>query len=143
LREVGTEFATHETARGTASMWVLSPSVYVTSVDGHMEESHAELFARFGHDRIEGSPGKLHVFHDWIDMTGYDSRCRQRLTAWSVARLGAYAEVHLAVRSRIVAMGVQVANIALRGLLRAHGDRSTLEAELRRVLRREAPHLVR
>jgi hypothetical protein len=142
FRELGTDFQTCETVRGAASMWVLSPSVYVTVVTGHMEDVHADLFERFGAERIAAAPGKLFVFHDWLEMTGYESRCRQRLTAWSAARLRAYAEVHLAVRSKIVAMGVQVANIPLRGLIRAHRDRASLEGELRGVLRMQAPQLL-
>ncbi|HVU02131.1 MAG TPA: hypothetical protein VHE30_10275 [Polyangiaceae bacterium] len=138
FRERGTDFEEHRTKRGTARMWTLSPAVYVTQVEGHMDESHAALFERYGAAKIADSPGGLCVFHDWIEMTGYDSPCRKRMTEWSVARLGAYREVHIAVRSKLVAMGIQVANIALRGLMRAHRDRVGLEVELRRVIRNES-----
>ncbi len=37
--------------------------------------------------------------------------------------------------SEIVAMGVQVANLALGGLITVHPDRMGVEVELRRVLR--------
>ena len=135
LEELGTDVQEYATSRGVARFWTLAPNVYVTSVSGHMEEAHAEAFERYGAERLRQSPGKLCVFHDWIGMTGYDSVCRQRMTAWSVPRLSHYAEVHLAVRSKIVAMGVQVANIALRGIMRAHQDRLPLEVELKRVMR--------
>jgi hypothetical protein len=124
-------------------MWTLAPTVYVTQVEGHMDESHAALFESYGAARIAGSSKPLCVFHDWLEMTGYDSLCRKRMTEWSVARLSSYGEVHIAVRSKLVAMGIQVANIALRGLMRAYGDRVALEVELRRVLRTERRETLR
>jgi hypothetical protein len=135
FEERGTERQEHRTARGTTRVWVLAPTVYVTVASGHMQEEHAEFLEAYGAERIRRSPGKLHVFHDWLEMTGYDSRCRQRLTSWSVARRDAYQEVHLALRSKLVAMGVQVANLALGGLMRVHTSRIGLEVELGRLLR--------
>jgi hypothetical protein len=135
LEEQGTDLREARTDRGSARLWVLAPTVYVTSVTGHMEDVHADLFESYGLERIRKAPGKLVVFHDWFDMTGYESRCRTRLTSWSVKRIEHYEEVHLGVRSKLVAMGVQVANIALRGLITAHSDRAKLEVELRRALR--------
>lgn len=130
------------TARGTARLWAISPTVYVTSVSGHLEEAHADLFEAYGAERIRQAEGRsLFVFHDWLEMTGYESECRKRLTSWSVARRKSYAEVHLATKSKLVVMGVGVANIALGGLIRTHPTRDLLERELGRVVERarEAP----
>lgn len=135
FEEHGSEVREARTARGCVRVWVIVPTVYVTSTSGHMEEAHADLLERYGLERIRAAPGKITVFHDWLDMTGYESRCRQRLTSWSMARLHHYEEVHLGVRSKIVAMGVQVANLALGGLISAHSNRAKLEVQLERVLR--------
>jgi hypothetical protein len=135
FEEIGTDYREARTERGVARVWVLTPSVYVTETSGHMEEPHADLFERYGSERIARASGKLTVFHDWIDMKSYESICRIRLTRWSLARLDSYAEVHLGVASKLVAMGVQVANLALGGLLTAHSQRARIEYELRRVLR--------
>lgn len=137
FRQQGEDFQEHASTRGTTRMWTLAPTVYVTQVEGHMDLSHAEFFERYGAARIAASPRPLCVFHDWLEMTGYDAPCRKRMTEWSVARLSSYREVHIGVRSKLVAMGIQVANIALRGLMHAHGNRAALEVELRRVLRTE------
>ncbi|HEY6878635.1 MAG TPA: hypothetical protein VI299_11485 [Polyangiales bacterium] len=135
LQEQGRDFREVLTERGCARLWVLAPDVYVTFATGYMEEPHAVLFESFGADRIKkASGGKLTVFHDWLDMTGYDSRCRARLTSWSIANLDHYDAAHFGVRSKIVAMGVQVANMALRGFICAHTSRPKLEAELRRAM---------
>ena len=52
-----------------------------------------------------------------------------------LANLAAYDEVHIALRSKIVAMGMQVANIRLGGKIHVHLLRARLEADLKRVLR--------
>jgi hypothetical protein len=133
-RAHGTDFAECNTEAGTIRVWVLAKNVYVTQGEGHMKDGHCEFLESYGEKRIRLAGGKLFVFHDWIELTGYDSKTRVRLTMWSASRRHHYEEVHLAVRSRIVAMGVQVANIALGGFMRAHSGTASLEVELARVL---------
>jgi hypothetical protein len=135
LRELGTDFAECSTASGALRGWVLAPNVFVTQGEGHMTDEHRLFIEAYGEERIRRYSGKLYVFHDWRELTGYDSMTRVRLTAWSVAHRHAYQEVHLAVRSRIIAMGVQVANVALGGVMRAHSGIVTLEVELARAIR--------
>ena len=134
-RDEGTDFAEHATASGAIRVWTLARNVYATQGEGHMQDDHCAFLEKHGEERIRRAGGKLYVFHDWMQMTGYDSKTRIRLTTWSAAHRAAYQEVHLAVRSRIVAMGVQVANIALGGFMRAHTGVASLEVELARVLR--------
>lgn len=134
LEELAVDRDEVATPTGTARLWALSPTVYVSSVTGHMVHAHADLFERFAEQRLLRARGKLNVFHDWMGMTGYESRCRQRLTSWSLAHLDDFDEVHLAQRSKLVAMGVQVANIVLKGKIRTHSSLARLESELRRVL---------
>lgn len=122
------------TKTGVARVWALSDTIYVSCITGYVADEHAEFFARFGDDRLRRTHGKLSLFHNWMGMTGYDSRCRQRMTKWSLDRLARFDEVHIAQRSRLVAMGIQVANIALGGKIRMHGSVGLLEVELRRVL---------
>ncbi|MBM4362560.1 MAG: hypothetical protein FJ104_07755 [Deltaproteobacteria bacterium] len=133
--EFALDLREHRNPRGTARLWTLTPTLYVTHVTGAMDGTHADLFERYGQERIDGATGPLVVFHDWLDMTGYTSECRTRLTRWSLARRNVYADVHLAVRSKLVAMGVEVANLALGGLIRTHGSRASLEAALALALR--------
>ena len=135
LRELGTDFAECTTPRGALRAWVLAPNVFVTQGEGHMTDEHCKFIEAYGEERIRRYSGKLFVFHDWRELTGYDSMTRVRLTAWSVAHRQSYQEVHLAVRSRIIAMGVQVANVAVGGIMRAHSGVATLEVELARALR--------
>lgn len=135
MEERGAERRLAQTPRGSLLAYTLTPTIYVTIVSGHMEKEHADALLAFSEARVSGRRGqKLRVFHDWVEMTGYESHCRQRLTTWAVANLDAFDEMHLAQRSKIVAMGVQVANIALGGLIRTHTDRAAVEIALRRAV---------
>ncbi len=137
LEERGHGARSVTTPRGEVRAYALTPRVYVTVATGHLEAPGAQLIVDYGNDRIRAATGKLYVFHDWLDMTGYESSCRQQLTAWTAETRGSLAELHIAFRSKLVAMGVQVANLALGGLIRMHEDRSSLERELRRAVRIE------
>jgi hypothetical protein len=132
---MGTHFAERSTASGALRAWVLAPNVFASQGQGHMTDDHCAFIEDYAEARIRDYSGKLYVFHDWMDLTGYDTKTRIRLTAWSVAHRHAYEEVHLAVRSRIIAMGVQVANVALGGFMRSYTGIAALEVELARVLR--------
>lgn len=135
-REQGTDFAEQVTSSGVVRAWVLTRNVYVTQAAGHMDDDHCAFLETFGEGQIRRAGGSKHyIFHDWMELTGYESRTRLRLTTWSAARRHTFEEVHLAIKSRIVAMGVQVANIALGGFMRAHTGVSSLEVELARVMR--------
>lgn len=129
VREVSTD-------RGRARLWSIDANIYVTEVSGHMTPDHARLFIQYADMKIAQSPSGWSVFHDWLDMTGYDSICRKELTSWSVSHLDAYTDVHVALRSKLVGMGVQVANIALRGIMHVHHSRASLEAALGRAIGR-------
>jgi hypothetical protein len=135
LRERGTLFAERATPSGTLRAWALAPNVFATQGQGHMTNEHCAFIEDYGEARIREHEGKFYVFHEWTELTGYDTKTRLRLTAWAVAHRHAYEEVHIAARSRIIAMGVQVANIALGGFMRAHTGVAALEVELARVLR--------
>ena len=61
-----------------------------------MTDDHCAFLELYGDERIRRHSGKLYVFHDWMELTGYDSKTRLRLTAWSVAhrRTGGAGRTH-------------------------------------------------
>jgi hypothetical protein len=59
------------------------------------------------------------VYADWQGMTGYESEARIELTAWMKSVRPHMRSFSVLVRSRVVAMGVSVANLALGGGLRS------------------------
>jgi len=85
LRERGTLFAERSTDSGKLRAWVLAPNVFATQGEGHMTDEHSAFIEDYAAARMRQYDGKLYVFHDWMDLTGYDTKTRLRLTAWSVA----------------------------------------------------------
>jgi hypothetical protein len=85
--------------------------------------------------------GRSIVFADWWDMTGYDSTARVELTAWMAKMRPRMSAFHVLVRSRLVAMGVSVANLALGGWIRSYSLRppflGAMQAEVTRMKREQ------
>ena len=67
-------------------------------------------------------------------MTGYESQCRIDLTNW-VLRHRAQSRLYIGMKSKLVAMGVSVANLALGNRIESYSKEAELEAALNRVLR--------
>jgi hypothetical protein len=80
--------------------------------------------------------GRVTLFDDLDGLTGYDPGVRAGLTEWVNQNKGAVTAVHILVRSRVVAMGVGVANMVLRGVISAHSDRAVFDRELEAAVRR-------
>lgn len=126
-------------AAGTVEVWAISAHIYVTRCAGNMSDPHADLLIDYAQEMKRRAHGHgLIVFHDWLRMTGYAPGCRARLTTWSVANLSCYASVHMALQSKIVAMGVSVANLALGGIITTHSDLESLDAKLAEVIGRKS-----
>jgi hypothetical protein len=129
-----------EQSTGSVEVWALSSHIYVTRCVGNMGDPHADLTIEYAEEMKRRAHGHgLIVFHDWLRMTGYAPGCRKRLTAWSLANLSCYASVHMALESKIVAMGVSVANLALGGIITTHSDLASLEAKFNAVFTRNPP----
>ncbi len=67
------------------------------------------------------------TFHDLAEMTNYDADARVALTRWTLARRSRPAALHFLVRSKIVSLGLEIANAALGGWLTSHRDRPSFD----------------
>jgi hypothetical protein len=114
------------TARGTLTIWPAPPSVLRTTFDGVMDTELMDALLSIG-EAILREHGGLHVFHDWSGMTGYDSQSRIAITNWGLARLKQMRSVHVLHGSKLVAMGVAVANVALGGIVKVHQNRASFD----------------
>lgn len=112
---------------GSLAAWEVVPQIFVSRVTGHMQLGHAEAWLRIG-NRILASGRPVAGFHDWFGMTSYDSATRAMLTDWSLANLASFHCVHIAIDSKLVRMGVTVANLALGGIMATHADSASLAA---------------
>ncbi len=123
--------------RGSLEIFLPPKDLCVTVARGHL----SLLMARRWIEVIDPHFRKSTVFrtfHDWQELTSYDSAARRALTTWLLANAKSVASADFLVSSKLVAMGVSAANVltTLAGLpFVAHTDRPVFEAELRRARR--------
>lgn len=121
--------------RGVITVRYPAPHVELIRCEGHARAEHIdEVLA--SRDRIVEKLGKIAIFDDLEDMRGYDSDVRSKLTAWSRAHRPDIVAFHILLRSKIVAMGVSLANRAIGGSIVTHTRRAEFEEALAREVRR-------
>lgn len=123
-----------KTLKGTFTVWTLAPTIYVTRCSGHLEDAHVDLLISYSLPLVKAAPFPIDVFHEWTEMTGYDPSCRRRITTWALENKEHFGRVHVSVQSKLVRMGVQVANLVL-GNIVAYDTRPALQVALRGALR--------
>lgn len=106
--------------RGKMTVVGLTPTVAHIVVEGILDQALADEIINEA-ARVS-SQGAGVVLHDWSNLENYTSTARERLTDWTLEHRRSLAAVHILVRSSIVAMGVNVANLALGGFLKAGTD---------------------
>lgn len=74
-----------------------------------------------------------HVFLSAERLDGYDSGVRIGMTELILRHRRRIASVGVLVKSKLVAMGVSVANLALGGFIKSYNSRSSYEAAIRVV----------
>jgi len=87
-------------------------------------------------DRLIAQGVRPVIFNDWWELTGYDSDARLKLTDWIFWVRGKIVGSHVLVRSKIVSMGVSIANLALGGMLTVYTDRQEFTLAYHRALRK-------
>src|SRR5262245_35831438 len=95
---------------GVIWVWRLSDHVYVSEVRGHLDESMARLIRSYAEPLYAN--GTVWGFHNWLDMTSYDATSRVELTNWVLSHLE-QSHLHIGMTSKLVKLGVGVANLAL------------------------------
>ncbi len=115
--------------RGTLEITTVRPGVVLQRFRGHALGPMASVIGE-RLDRELSRAQQIIVFDDWEEATGYESEVRIRLTAWTRERLDRIPETHVLVRSKLLAMGIAVANVAVSGKLRAYTSRAAFEAAL-------------
>ena len=108
------------------------PGVVTTRMTGHARAEHVEPIKRAVNQEIAAGR-RPHVFHDWSDMTGYDSEARVAMADWYAKVRDHVASVNVLAKNRLVAMGVQVVALAVRADIHIFGDRAAFDAACRRA----------
>ena len=90
-----------------------APGVVHFVASGRLTVELAQHLTDFSDGR---GAARLSSFLDWWAVESYASKARYALTRWSVANRQAFACAHVLTRSRLVRMGVSVANISVSGI---------------------------
>lgn len=115
-----------------AQLWRPAPRLLITRVKGHATlECLRHYTARA---EREMSLGRLTVFHEWADLTGYDPAVRDELKRWGKLHNGDFERVVYLVRSKVIAMLISVAALTLGRELHATTDEVAFLADLFRTL---------
>jgi hypothetical protein len=96
---------------------------------GHLEDTLTNAMLAEG-ERLSAA-GQAIAFHDWSGLRTYSSEARRINTEWIRAHRHNFTLVSILVSSSIVAMGVNVANLALGGFIRATTDADDFAKALR------------
>ncbi len=119
----------YSSAKGESLLTSPKPDMVVLKITGHLDKN----MGRRALDLVEKAAASHRVFYlfcDWAEMNGYDSEIRNMYTQW-IASNRSRLKVHILVGSKIVSMGVSVANLALGGSLVGYTNRTAFEAALR------------
>lgn len=113
-------------------MWVPNPVLLVIALHGHGEGSFAAPVVRALEALAPTEP--LHIFADCEALGNYDSQLRTELTARLLPLRERVATLSILVKSRFVAMGVTVMNLALGGIVHSATEREGFVAALDQCL---------
>lgn len=113
----------------TVQLWRPTRGVFASRIRGVMKPD-AELALEMMMRRVAAEDQRFVAFHDWEKMTDYDTESRVRLTRAVLDIRKSVEAAHLLVSSRIVALGVQAANLVVK-ILTVHTTRGTFDTALR------------
>jgi hypothetical protein len=107
------------TGKGTLALrWNESGALHI-ALNGHGDRRLAPVVLRRKNAIV--ACDKIRLFYDFSLMPTYDSEMRTEWTSWLVHHRARVQEIHIVARSKLVAMGVSVANLALGGMIKSYG----------------------
>ena len=125
--------------RGSYEIYFPAPNISVARARGHLSLALAQLAPEAF--EAHGPQSELIAsFNDWEAMTTYDSEARRLLTIWTLSNARKLRSVEFLVNSRVVAMGIAAANLAMKAIrlpLVSYTKRSEFESSLAQALERK------
>jgi len=115
--------------RGSLEITAPHPGVLLVRFDGHARAPVADAII-VALDAAVAAHGYVIVFDDWYGATGYDSAVRLKLTDWTRRNAAELRATHVLVGSRLIAMGLSVASLALGKHFHTYSNRAVFEAAL-------------
>jgi len=118
-------------AKGTVHVWMKRPLLVVRAT-GTLTVVAARAMANAAHRLVEPG-GRYMSFHDWEDLTDYESEARRILTEASARHRANMERTHILLRSRLLVAALDAGRVFLKHIV-AYSSRDAFEAELRMAL---------
>lgn len=116
-----------ETELGRLRLANPARGVFLSEAAGRLGVEAAHAYTDYADEIATQYAGGIGV-HDWWTMAGYDPGVRQHVVGWSMRVISDWVQIHVALRSQIVKMGVTLANVALGGKVAIYTDRNKFAA---------------
>lgn len=100
-----------KTESGTLELANPACGALAVRMTGRMELEHAQAICRYGEITVKQACPLPSAFLDLYEMHGYATECRLLLTEWTRAQ--SPGPVHVLLGTRVVALGVAMASMAL------------------------------
>ena len=110
------------TPKGRLAIWTPAPGFVISRITGLGDKAFTvPIIDAF--DRALPDELPIRLFFDVETIASYDSELRTQLTARFYEERARIGEFHVLVGSKLTAMGVSVANLALGGIVTSHTQR--------------------
>ncbi len=126
------------TTKCSGRWWSPARGVFCSQISGHFTMDAVALLVAGVDEVIADTEGQLRSFHDFRDVTSYDTDARIAYTERSKPVMQRVQVVEMLFSSALIAMAISVANIVLGGKLKGTADRAAFEQ--RREIATEAPN---
>jgi hypothetical protein len=121
-----------ENDRGSIGVW-MRPPILLAQMIGYGDGRFADPIIDAFDEALRGKH-PVQIFFEMSGMPNYDSALRTRLTTHFGTHRARVASLHVFTRSKLVAMGVSVANLALGGIITSHDSLVAFQSALDREL---------
>jgi len=123
-------------ARGSFEVYMPAPNVCLTRARGVLSLAQARLIPEVLDERLKDGQ-KVALFYEWEKLINYESEARPMLTNWGIANVRKLRSIDVIVSSRIMALGIATASLAMK-LIRlpvySHSRREDFESSLERAI---------
>jgi hypothetical protein len=121
-------------------VWQPARNAVAHKVTGHLHIEGARVILA-SIERIIRWGNSYVAFNDWYEMDGYDSQSRLVMTDWVVSSRSKFSAIHILLHSKLVSMGVSVANLAVGGLLSTYTSPRSFNEVMRACVTQQTPPL--
>lgn len=121
----------YRSAQCTGTLWLPARGVVVTRARGYGDVGIVRFYTgRVDRLLLAAPQTRIRAFHHWADVDRFDSKARAQLRTWAEQQAASLADAHYLVSSRIMAMAISAAALALGRKLVAYTAEEKFEAAL-------------